>query len=291
MEQSEAEGTIAAAPGAGAKRGSPAWVHAAEGFLVFGTFHALVLAAAMLLSREMSISVFAGLLLGHAFDLFLDRFYRDEPVWGPVYRCAACRSGFRAMFAFPVLGYIRAAGRCPDCRSALPVRAVFLPAGATALFAASYAVFGELGAGLLGGFFSTIFLALTFTDLERRVLPNRIVYPAILLAIAFSWGWPNTSITGVFIGGGVAVALAAGMLLFSLPFGGEAFGMGDVKMIVLIGFVVGFPAVFVGVLLGTMAAGLFAGFLVVTRIRTMKDYIPHGPFLALGAVFALLAAG
>jgi prepilin signal peptidase PulO-like enzyme (type II secretory pathway) len=80
------------------------------------------------------------------------------------------------------------------------------------------------------------------------------------------------------------------MFLFSLLFGAEAFGLGDVKMIVLIGFVVGFPAVVFALFLGTIMAGLVAGVLVVTRIRTLRDYIPHGPFLALGAVVALFAA-
>ena len=61
-------------------------------------------------------------------------------------------------------------------------------------------------------------------------------------------------------------------------------------MIILIGFVVGFPAIIVAVFLGTIAAGIVALVLVLTRIRGLRDYVPHGPFLALGAVFALFAA-
>ncbi len=86
----------------------------------------------------------------------------------------------------------------------------------------------------------------------------------------------------------MAVAIALGLLLFSLPFGASAFGMGDVKMIVLIGFVVGLPAVVVGVFVGTLAAGAAAALLVVLGLKSRRDYIPHGPFLALGAVIALL---
>ena len=168
---------------------------------------------------------------------------------------------------------------------------MILPAGAAALFVASYLVFDGFGTALLGGFFATVFLTLTLTDLERRLLPNRIIYPSILLAIAFCWAWPETSALQVLLGGAAAIVLAALMFAFSLLFGAEAFGVGDVKMIVLIGFVVGFPAVIVALLVGTIAAGLVAGILVVTRIRGLRDYIPHGPFLALGAVFALFSAG
>jgi leader peptidase (prepilin peptidase)/N-methyltransferase len=145
----------------------------------------------------------------------------------------------------------------------------------------------ELGAGILGGFFATIFFTLALTDLETRLLPNRIIYPSIFLAIAFCWAWPDTSVTEILAGGGIAVAVAIALLLLSLPFGSGAFGIGDVKMIVLMGFVLGIPSVLVGVVLGTLAAGVGAALLLMTGLRGRKDYIPHGPFLSIGALLAL----
>jgi len=230
-----------------------------------------------------------GFAVGHLVHLLFDRFFSGEPVRGPLYECPACRSPVRPVAAIPYATVVLSGGRCPNCREKLPWRAVILPAGAAGLFALSYLAFDELAAGLLGGLFATVFLTLTLTDLERRLLPNRIVYPSILLAIAFCWAWPDTTWVQILAGGAVAIAIAVLIYLFSLLFGPEAFGMGDVKMIVLIGFVVGFPAVIVAVLLGTVAAGIVAAVLVVTRIRGLRDYVPHGPFLALGAVLALLA--
>jgi leader peptidase (prepilin peptidase)/N-methyltransferase len=63
--------------------------------------------------------------------------------------------------------------------------------------------------------------------------------------------------------------------------------LGDIKMIILIGFVVGLPSVLVAVFIGTLAGGVIAGFLLITRIRGRRDYIPHGPFLAIGALSAM----
>jgi prepilin signal peptidase PulO-like enzyme (type II secretory pathway) len=236
---------------------------------------------------EIVVAALIGLATGHVFDLFFPSVYTDQPLAGRLARCPACESPFRPAFALPVAGYAVHIGRCPDCGARLPLRGLVLPAGGSAMFVASYSVFDSLGPALLGGFFGTVFLMLTLTDLERRLLPNRIVYPSLLLAMALSWGWPHNSVVDVFIGGGVGVVIALALFLFSLPFGGGAFGMGDVKMIVLIGFVVGIPSVVVGAFVGTLAAGAASAFLVLTRIRTMKDYIPHGPFLALGAVVAL----
>jgi len=237
--------------------------------------------------------IFLAALIGFAFGqlvhLVFDRFFSGEPLRGPFYECPACRSPITATSAIPYATIVLSGGRCPKCGEKLPWRTVILPAGAAGLFALSYLAFDEFGAGLLGGFFATVFLTLTFTDLERRLLPNRIVYPSILLAIAFCWAWPDTSWAQILAGGAVAIGIAVLIYLFSLLFGPEAFGMGDVKMIVLIGFVVGFPAVIVAVLLGTIAAGIVAAVLVVTRIRGLRDYVAHGPFLAFGAVLALFA--
>ncbi len=233
------------------------------------------------------LAAFIGLLLGHALDLAFPGLYTDAPLGGPLYRCATCRAPLRPAAALPLAGFLWRRGRCPDCGARLPWHALVLPAGAAALFAASALLFDDFGAALLAGTFATVFLVLTLTDLERRLIPNRVVYVSILIAAAFSWAWPDTSVVEIFAGGLTAVALAAAMLIVSLPFGANAFGLGDVKFIFLMGFVVGLPAVIVGVFVGTLAAGVAAAFLIVTGLRSRRDYMPHGPFLALGAVIAL----
>ena len=236
---------------------------------------------------ELVIAVLAGLLAGHVLDLAFARFYKEESLGGPLYRCRECRKPLRPLYAVPLLGYALSGGRCRDCGVPLPVTAVILPIGGAMLFAASEIAFGNLAGGLLGGLFGTIFLTLTMTDIERRLLPNRLVYPSILLAIALSWAWPDSSVQNVLLGGLVAAAIGVLLILLSLPFGRGAFGMGDVKMIVLIGFVVGLPSILVGIFVGTLAAACAAFVLIATRVRKRTDYIPHGPFLALGAVVAL----
>jgi leader peptidase (prepilin peptidase)/N-methyltransferase len=236
---------------------------------------------------EIVLGALLGLALGQATALFFVRFYTDEEIRGPAFQCADCRAPFRPAFAVPFLGWLANHGRCPDCRERLPIRWLILPAGGAAMFVASWFVFDDIAGMLLGGFFGTVFLTLTLTDFDRRLLPNRIVYPSILLAMALSWAWPNSDIIEIMAGGLTAIALAAFLFIASLPFGKGAFGLGDVKMIVLIGYVVGLPSVLIALFIGTLAAGAVAAILLVTRIRGRKDYIPHGPFLALGALIAM----
>jgi prepilin signal peptidase PulO-like enzyme (type II secretory pathway) len=238
---------------------------------------------------ELVVAVIAGVLMGHALDLAFPRFYTGEPLGGPLYRCRECKQPLRPAYAVPLLGWAIGLGKCRDCGETLPASAFVLPVSGGMLAAASYFALDEsLAGGVLGGLFGAIFVTLTLTDLERRLLPNRIIYPSVLLAIALCWAWPNNSVTDILAGGLIGIATGAVLLLFSLPFGRGAFGMGDVKMIILIGFVVGMPSIFVAIFVGTISAAVVAMLLLVTGVRKRTDYMPHGPFLALGATVAML---
>jgi prepilin signal peptidase PulO-like enzyme (type II secretory pathway) len=237
---------------------------------------------------EVLIVGIVGLASGHVVDLLWGRFYTGQPLRGHLYRCPGCKAATSPMYLLPFAGLLWKGARCPECGKALTLRSIYLPVCSALLYIVSWDSFGrEVGAGLLGGTFATIFFTLALTDLETRLLPNRIIYPSIIMAAALSWGWPDTSVVEIFAGGGVGVLIAVVLLLLSIPFGSESFGLGDVKMIVLMGFVLGVPSVLVGVVIGTFAAGLAAAFLLITRLRTRKDYIPHGPFLTVGAIIAL----
>jgi prepilin signal peptidase PulO-like enzyme (type II secretory pathway) len=230
-----------------------------------------------------------GLAMGQLLDLGWGRFYTGEKIRGPLSRCSQCNSPSSIPALLPFVALVTwDDGRCPNCAEALTLRSVYLPAGSALLFLTAYWAFdGNLGGALLGGFFATMFFTLALTDLETRLLPNRIVYTGIVLAMLFAWGWPDTSILEVFAGGLVGILIAALLLAISLPFGSEALGLGDVKMMVLMGFALGVPGVIIGIVLGTLFAGVAAAFLLISGRAGRRDYIPHGPFLALGAIVAL----
>jgi leader peptidase (prepilin peptidase)/N-methyltransferase len=230
-----------------------------------------------------ALAALIGLLLGHALDVLFDRLYTDEPLGGALYRCPHCRQRLRAIHLIPVAAVLWSRGRCPDCSRWLPLHAFLLAPGAAALFAVAQLTVDGFGPALLAGFFATVFLALAFTDLERRLIPNRVVYPSILLAAAFSWAWPDRSVAQVFAGGAAALVITGVMYVI----GRGAFGFGDVKMSTLMGLVVGFPVVFVGIFLAAFAAGAYVLPLVILRVLHRRDYIAYGPFIAIGAVVAL----
>ncbi|MCS7275612.1 MAG: A24 family peptidase [Dehalococcoidia bacterium] len=169
-------------------------------------------------------------------------------------------------------------------RGQLPWRGLILPLTAAALGMAAARALDEASAALLATLFGTLFLALAVTDLERRLLPNRLVYPGLVLALALSWAWPDRGVVqalaGAFFGlvvlGVAYVAMRGGL------------GAGDVKLAALIGAVVGFPGVALALSLGAIAGGVAAAFLLLSRLARRGQYMPYGPFLVAGALTALL---
>jgi prepilin signal peptidase PulO-like enzyme (type II secretory pathway) len=229
-------------------------------------------------------AAFLGLIVGHVLEVFLDRFYSDAPPEGPLVRCSTCRSPIRLLHLLPLLGYLWYRGRCPDCDQRLPIRVLLLPSASALVFALAALASDEWGPTILSGLFAAIFLALAATDLERRLIPNRIVYPAMLLAMAVSWAWPDRSVAQVFAGGGLAFAIMLIVYIVSLG----RFGFGDVKMATLMGFAAGFPAMIIGLFLTAISAGLIAAILLLTGIMRRGQYMPYGPFIAIGAIISLL---
>ncbi len=159
-------------------------------------------------------------------------------------------------------------------------------AGAALLLAAILGVRRREPADIAwGAGFGACFLALAWSDLRSRVIPNRIVCPALVLALAASGAWPDRAFAEALTGG--LGALAAAIAVAGLSGGG--LGGGDVKMAALVGAVVGYPAVLPAGLVTVLAGGATAAVLLVTRRVGRGDRMPYGPFIAAGAVAALLA--
>jgi leader peptidase (prepilin peptidase)/N-methyltransferase len=131
-------------------------------------------------------------------------------------------------------------------------------------------------------------------DLEHGILPNKIVYPGIIISIVIAalgsiFGFEPSSIASsglrlwivdAAIGGGVGFAL---LLLPAILYRG-GMGWGDIKLAGLIGLVTGFPLVFIALFLAIIGGGLTAAILLLAKLKSRKDAIPFGPFLSLAAM-------
>lgn len=241
----------------------------------------------------MRAAIFAlfGLPFGSFLTVVVHRIPRGESVVTPRSRCPRCGTVIAARHNVPVVSYLFLRGRCRRCSEPISIEYPLTELATAALFGATGALIEPLYAAVLVAGFLALMLALALIDARLRVIPNRIVYPALAVYLV-------ALTVGHFTGGGVDVLRGLiGLGLYSVPMflialavpGGM--GMGDVKLAALIGLVVGSRglalvgvAAFVGIVGGGIAALLAMAFLGWGRKRQM----PFGPFLAAGGAVAVL---
>jgi leader peptidase (prepilin peptidase)/N-methyltransferase len=151
---------------------------------------------------------------------------------------------------------------------------------------------GNAGQLALMGVYVLALILLFATDLDQRLLPDVITYPLIaLVLVGFVLG------LGPYVREpadlGFAAAAAVGLPLFlyllSIPFGAGAIGLGDLKLLVSVGLLSGPLRLLVGLIGGALIGALAIVVLIVFRRITLRSYVPYGPFLIVGAIWALLS--
>ena len=145
-----------------------------------------------------------------------------------------------------------------------------------------------LALAAFGAWFVTLIVGLA-TDLDQRVLPDELTLPVIPLALLYAWSGLNPLVGGALVFAvAAAVLIPAVLYLPSIPFGAGAFGIGDVKFLAGMGLMVGGERAVGGTLFGLLVAGVVLFLLLVTRRIGRKTYVPFGPFLIIGALWAVL---
>ena len=218
--------------------------------------------------------------------------------------CGHCSWAFQPSWP-AALAYLRHAGRCPQCGTRLSVRPILIEVVTAILFVAVAARLGLTIHGLMVMIYLSILILISIVDLATRRIPNNVILPASALALIVAVAGVSPGIVRSLLGGGLALGifLLAYLLggLFLRAMGGRAggsgpaLGMGDVKLALFIGLATGYPGVMTALLAGTLAGAAAALGLIVWRV-VQRRYRPfasmaYGPYLALGAIVALLVGG
>lgn len=126
------------------------------------------------------------------------------------------------------------------------------------------------------------------TDLDQRLLPDVVTLPLIPIAAAVGLAGLNPFVEGQLAGAAAAAVIyPIGLYLLSIPFGSGAIGMGDLKLMVGVGLLLGLYRTLLGLMAGALLSGVVVGALLVTRRVTLRTFIPFGPFLILGTMWAI----
>lgn len=225
-----------------------------------------------------------GLLIGSFLNVCIWRLPREESIIRPGSHCPGCSTALGARDLVPVLSWIFLRGKCRFCGAKISPRypAVELLTGG--LFFATYLHYG-LSADLVAGLvFAAFMVAITFIDLDHQIILDGMLALLAACGLILQWWTGAVGFVSMLIG-----ALAGGGLLLLLAvISGGGMGGGDVKFAAALGFWLGWQGTLLGLFLGFVLGGFISGLLLVTRLRGRKDFIPFGPFIAIGAWIVLL---
>jgi leader peptidase (prepilin peptidase)/N-methyltransferase len=255
-----------------------------------------------------------GAIIGSFLNVVIHRIPREQSIVFPTSKCPKCLSAIKAYDNVPVVSYLILRGRCRKCGTRISPRYPAVEALTAILFAAvawhdglSFALPFDLA-------FAAALVALIFIDAEHMILPNVITYPGMLFALItrlvipyldgpahfddlpllLNWlpGWPlwAVSLVGAFLG-----AIAGGGLLWFMGYawekfrGVEAMGFGDVKMMFMVGALLGWRLTFLTIMIGALT-GSIAGLALMYKRggRNLQMMLPFGIFLGIGAIVSLL---
>src|SRR5436305_3616180 len=261
-----------------------------------------------------------GAIIGSFLNVVIHRLPREESIVFPNSRCPSCSALIGPLDNIPLLSYAILRGRCRNCRAPISWRYPAVELLTALVYAGVFLIDVYLRGGLTYTIlfdlvFVSAILALIFIDAEHMLLPNAITYPGIVFAVVARLALPPLvgpysfdDLPSLFYGPLSSLPIWAVSLIGAAlggPVGGgslwlvgwiwerlrgvEAMGLGDVKMMFMVGAYLGWPltllAIFVGVLSGSLAG---VGLMLKRGRRDMQMLLPFGIFLGVGSLVSLL---
>lgn len=227
-----------------------------------------------------------GAVVGSFLNVCIHRLPKHESVVRPRSRCPGCDRSLGWVENIPVLSWIVLRARCRGCGTRISVMYPAVELLTAATFVAAYAVFGPTLLLVSRLMLASALIVLAVTDLRDRLLPNAITYPGVVAGLLFALVLPPglaDALLGVVIGAGVPFLI--GEAFYRLR-GIEGLGMGDVKMLAMVGAFLGWQLTFMTLMLASIAGSVIGGAMILLQRGGMKTALPFGTFLAVGAALA-----
>jgi len=226
--------------------------------------------------------------VGSFLNVCIYRLPRRESLAWPGSHCTSCTRSLAWYENIPIVSWVVLRGRCRTCRAPISWMYPIVEVTTALVFVIGYLLYGLTPLAAVRVLFACALIVLFVTDLQHKILPNVITVPGIAIGFACSLfvppGWRD-SLIGIVAGGGVLFALAEAYYRVR---GQEGLGMGDVKLLGMIGAFLGWKLVLLTLVLASFAGSLAGGVMIASGRGSMKYALPFGTFLAVGALVAAI---
>ena len=229
-----------------------------------------------------------GLVLGSFLNVVIHRLPREMSLLRPRSHCPVCGGLVRWFDNVPVLSYLALRGRCRRCKTTISPRYALVELACGALLASCVARFGVSIAGAAAVVLVLLLLPLAFIDLEHHLLPDALTLPGLGAGLAFSAFGALTTLSDAVIGAVLGAAIPyLVIVVYRLVRGVEGMGLGDVKLLAMIGAFLGWQGALLALGLGSCIGAVVGVGLIVTGRGGRDTELPFGVFLAIAAIVTL----
>ena len=237
-----------------------------------------------------SFFVFAvGIAVGSFLNVCIHRLPRRESVVALASHCSTCARPLLWFENVPLFSYMFLRGLCRTCHTRIPIVYPLVETITGLLFVALYWQIGWQPLTVSRCIFISAMVVLCMIDLKHRILPDTITLPGIVFGFFFSWfmepGWQSSLIGIVFCGGAMFVIRE----IYYWIRNEEGIGMGDIKMLGMIGAFLGLKLALLTLMLSVVLGSVIGVFVVVTGRGDMKHALPFGSLLSFFSVLAVLS--
>jgi len=233
-----------------------------------------------------AIAAVFGAIVGSFLNVCIYRLPLGTSIVWPASACPHCRREIAWFENIPIVSYLVLRGRCRTCRQPIGMQYPIVEAITAAMFGFAWWYYGPSVLLVSRLIFGCALIVLFVIDLEHQLLPNVITLPGIVVGFAFSFftepGWID-SLLGIVVGGGTLLLM---FYLYLLVRKKEGLGMGDPKMLAMMGAFLGWKMTLVALMFASVAGSLVGLTMMATRRGSMESMLPFGCFLAVGAAFA-----
>ncbi len=224
------------------------------------------------------------LVIGSFLNVCIYRIPRGVSIVWPRSFCPNCQKNIPWHDMIPVLSYLILRGRCRFCRAAVGIQYPVVEISTALLALVFYKKYGLTGDFFKIALLGCLLIIIAWIDCHHRRIPDKLSVFGIIAGLAWAFFYGKAALLhaglGMLIGGGILFPIA-----FFYPRG---MGMGDVKLLAMIGAFIGVKAVLYTLFVGSALGAVIGLGLLYWKTITRKTQIPFGPFLAVGAIITLL---
>lgn len=225
-----------------------------------------------------------GILIGSFLNVIIYRLPRGESIVFPSSHCPECSSSLQVLDLIPVLSFLLLKGKCRYCGEKISIKYPFVEFLTGFLLISLYHQYRLNTEFIIFSMLVYALVVISFIDYKLKIIPNKITYPGIIIGLILSLFFKHIK----FISSLLGILIPSVLFLMIAFIYQKGLGMGDVKLVAMIGTFIGWQYTLMSIFIGSFIAVIIIIILIALNVIDPREQIPFGPFISIGSIITIL---